>query len=154
MQLELFTSTAIFPCNRIQTPLEAVHLLKPLALECQEVLAACFLTSQNGVIATREIFRGTIRTIHASPREILKLALQLNAGSILIAHNHPSNDVTPSRDDLKFTSQISRACRIMGIQFVDHLVLGKVYQEETPKLFPLSVYSIGLKKEMKTEVWL
>jgi DNA repair protein RadC len=104
---------------------DAHALFADLAEENQEVLAAAFLTTKNRLIARLEIFRGTLTHSSVSPREILKEALKRNAAKILLAHNHPSGTPNPSPEDCAFTRQMQEASRLLGIVFVDHLILGE-----------------------------
>lgn len=90
----------------------------------QEHLVAVYLDGKHKIIKKKTIFVGTVNSATANPREILHFAVKTLAVSILVAHNHPSGDPKPSEADLVFTQQIAAACDIMGIQFVDHLIIG------------------------------
>jgi DNA repair protein RadC len=110
--------------KRLSDPYQALEFFSSIRNERQEVLASCFLTARNDVIAVREVFRGTIRGTCASPREILQQALLLNAAGILVAHNHPSGDLNPSDEDIHFTEKLSEATSLMGMILIDHLIVG------------------------------
>jgi len=71
-----------------------------------------------------EVSRGTINASIAHPREIYKRAVLQNASSIALIHNHPSGDPTPSAEDTNITQRVSEAGTLLGIQLVDHLVIG------------------------------
>lgn len=90
----------------------------------QEVMGALFLDSRNGVVAEREIFRGTLNRAAVEPRQILKQALLYDAAGLILFHTHPSGDPTPSAEDVAFTRRMAEAAEIVGVRLVDHLVLG------------------------------
>jgi DNA repair protein RadC len=69
--------------------------------------------------------RGTIDHTPVYPRELVKRALELNATAILLAHNHPSGDPTPSRADIDMTKVIVEACKTIGIAVHDHIIVGR-----------------------------
>jgi len=66
---------------------------------------------------------GTLNNTLISNREIFKVAVKSNASSIIVAHNHPSGDVTPSDEDIRYTKELVRAGRILGIQVLDHIII-------------------------------
>jgi DNA repair protein RadC len=69
-------------------------------------------------------FTGTLERTTADPRHILAAALLASCSGVLVAHNHPSGDPTPSAEDLVFTGRMEAACDAVGLRFVDHLILG------------------------------
>ncbi|MDR3499206.1 MAG: DNA repair protein RadC [Parvibaculum sp.] len=84
-----------------------------------------FLDRQNVLIADEVQQRGTIDHTPVYPREVIKRALALNASSIILVHNHPSGDPTPSSADIEMTKRIVDTAKPLGIQVHDHLVIGK-----------------------------
>lgn len=90
----------------------------------QERLGAVFLDSKNRVIREREIYVGTLNATTVSTRDVLRVALEENAASVIIFHNHPSGDPAPSGEDLLFTRKMVEAGKLMGIDVTDHLILG------------------------------
>ena len=84
-----------------------------------------FLDRQNVLIADEVQQTGTIDHTPVYPREVVKRALALNASAIILVHNHPSGDPTPSRDDITMTQQIIDTAKPLGISVHDHLVIGK-----------------------------
>ncbi len=90
----------------------------------QERLGAIFLDSKNRIIREREIYVGTLNATTVSTRDVLRVALEENAAGIVVFHNHPSGDPTPSAEDLAFTRKLNEATRLFGIELVDHLILG------------------------------
>lgn len=84
-----------------------------------------FLDTKNVLIADEEQSKGTIDHVPVYPREVVKRALELNAASILLVHNHPSGDPSPSQADIAITEQINSAANALGIVVHDHLIIGK-----------------------------
>lgn len=90
----------------------------------QERLGALFLDSKNRIIREREIYVGTLNATTVSTRDVIRVALEENAASVIIFHNHPSGDPAPSAEDLLFTRKMVEAGKLMGVEVVDHLILG------------------------------
>lgn len=88
-----------------------------------EVFAAVFLDAQNRVIATEELFRGTLTQTAVYPREVVKRALALNAASVIFAHNHPSGVEEPSTADRWLTDQLKTALAMVDVRTLDHFVI-------------------------------
>ena len=84
-----------------------------------------FLDVRNVLIADEEQARGTIDHVPVYPREVVKRALELNAAAIILVHNHPSGDPTPSAADIGMTEQIQAGATALGITLHDHLIIGK-----------------------------
>lgn len=91
----------------------------------REVFVVLFLNNQNQLIRYEEMFSGTVNCVEVHPREILRVALKVNAVSVILAHNHPSGNEKPSRADLLLTKKIAQVCELVGIGVLDHLVVGK-----------------------------
>lgn len=89
----------------------------------QEHLVALYLNTQNQIIHQQTIFIGTATRSIAEPREILHYALKHMATSVILVHNHPSGAVSPSRNDDHVTKLVKEACELMGIVFLDHLIV-------------------------------
>jgi len=90
-----------------------------------EQFRVLFLDSKNTLIADEEQARGTVDHVPVYPREVVKRALELNATALILVHNHPSGDPTPSQADLTMTSQVQAAADALGIVLHDHLIIGK-----------------------------
>jgi DNA repair protein RadC len=90
----------------------------------QEVMGALFLDVRHHLLADQEIFRGTLYRAAVEPREILKECLLRGAAGVVLFHTHPSGDPTPSAEDLLFTRRMAEAAAVVGIELVDHLVIG------------------------------
>ena len=90
----------------------------------QERLGAAFLDSRRRIIRDREIFVGTVNRAVVSPRDIIRCAVDCPAASVVLYHNHPSGDPTPSNEDISFTRHVRTALNLIDIELVDHLVIG------------------------------
>ncbi len=111
---------------RIETPLHAYHLVKEeLEKLKQETLIVILLDSKGGLIATQQVALGTLSQTLIHPREVFYPAIRHKAAALVLAHNHPSGDPTPSMQDFKTTEQLVEAGRLIGIPVQDHLVIGK-----------------------------
>ncbi len=84
-----------------------------------------YLDRKNALIADEEQARGTVDHVPVYPREIVKRALLLDASALILVHNHPSGDPTPSPADIDVTAQVERAAKALGIVLHDHVIVGK-----------------------------
>jgi DNA repair protein RadC len=84
-----------------------------------------FLDRKNVIIADEEQAKGTVDHVPVYPREVAKRALELNASAIIMVHNHPSGDPTPSRQDITMTDSVAAACDSIGVTIHDHVIIGK-----------------------------
>jgi len=84
-----------------------------------------FLDRKNVLIADEEQARGTVDHVPVYPREVVKRALQLNASALILMHNHPSGDPTPSDEDIVMTRKVQNACEALNITLHDHIIVGK-----------------------------
>ena len=89
-----------------------------------EVFVCVFLDAQNHVIACDEMFRGTLTQTSVYPREVVRRALELHAGAVVLAHNHPSGAAEPSRADEFLTQTLKSALALIDVRVLDHLVVG------------------------------
>lgn len=109
----------------VRGPRDAVdHARRALGAEPRETMVALMLDARRCVIAIAIVSRGTLASTLANPREVFGPALRLNAAAIVLAHNHPSGDPTPSDDDRAVTLRMAEAGRVLGIPLVDHVVIG------------------------------
>ena len=88
-----------------------------------ESFVMLFLDMQNRLIAAEELFRGTLSQTSVYPREVVKRALQLNAGAVIAAHNHPSGVCEPSRADEFLTQTLKQALSLVEVRMLDHLIV-------------------------------
>ena len=83
-----------------------------------------FLDTKNRLIADEAQARGTVNHTPVYPREVVKRALELGATALILVHNHPSGDPTPSRADIEMTAEVKAAAGVLGIVLHDHLIIG------------------------------
>jgi DNA repair protein RadC len=100
---------------------------KPLEMQtlAQEHLYCFCLDIKNNIKTAELISKGSLTTTVVHPREILKCAILSNAVSIVMVHNHPSGDLSPSMDDIEITKRIDKACNILGIELLDHIIVSR-----------------------------
>jgi DNA repair protein RadC len=94
-----------------------------LAQREHEVFVAIFLDAQHRVIASEEMFRGTLTSTSVYPREVLKAALRHNAAAIIFAHNHPSGLPEPSNADRMLTDALKQALSLLDVRVLDHFII-------------------------------
>jgi DNA repair protein RadC len=106
-------------------PATIKHYLKlHLAVRGHEVFAVLFLDAQNRLLAMEEMFRGTLTQTSVYPREVALRALHHQAGAVVLAHNHPSGSVQPSRADEALTHTLKSALALLDIRVLDHIIVG------------------------------
>ena len=90
----------------------------------QEQMKLLLLNTKSRLIGETDISKGTVNSAVISPRELFVEALQKNAVSIVLLHNHPSGDPTPSKEDVLITRRIQEAGRLIGVELLDHIMIG------------------------------
>jgi DNA repair protein RadC len=90
-----------------------------------EVFAVIFLDAQQRLIACEELFRGTLTQTSVYPREVVKRSLELNAANVILAHNHPSGLLEPSRADELLTQTLRSSLQLVDVRVLDHFVVGR-----------------------------
>ncbi len=107
----------------VQSSHEAFAWFADLAEEEQEVVRVVSLNSAHEVLATRDVFRGTLVDSPARPREILRAVLLVNGAAFVLGHNHPSGHTSPSDSDAATTVRLKWAADLIGLRFIDHLII-------------------------------
>ncbi|MGG5820194.1 RadC family protein [Falsiroseomonas sp. HW251] len=100
------------------------YLQAAMARDSIEQFRILFLDTKNRLIADEAQARGTVNHTPVYPREVVKRALELGATALILVHNHPSGDPTPSRADIEMTAEVKAAAGVMGIIVHDHLIVG------------------------------
>jgi DNA repair protein RadC len=110
---------------KIESVKDVVAQFSYLREKQREHLAALYLNARSEVVFKKHLFVGTLDANICHPREIFKHAVEQNAASVILVHNHPSSDPTPSKADLEITKRIQEAGKIMGIDVLDHVIISK-----------------------------
>lgn len=102
----------------------ASYYMERLRHQEQELLICMMLDTKNHLLGDEMIFKGTVNSSLANPREIFLSAVSYHAVGILLVHNHPSGDCTPSQADVDFTQRVKEAGELLGIPLLDHIIIG------------------------------
>jgi DNA repair protein RadC len=109
----------------IRSPQDAVELvMADIRDEPQENFKGLFLNTKNEVVKTCTITVGSLNASIITPRELFREAISCNSAAVIVAHNHPSGDPTPSREDIDISKRLHQAGQMIGIEVLDHLVIG------------------------------
>ncbi|MBI2844222.1 MAG: DNA repair protein RadC [Armatimonadetes bacterium] len=109
----------------VRSPSDVVHLMMPeLRYEDREHMKALFLDVKNQVIRVSTISIGGLNVSLIHPRELFKEAICCAAASVIVCHNHPSGDPTPSQEDIEVTKRLVEAGKIIGVDLLDHVIIG------------------------------
>ena len=110
--------------NALNSPSAVRDYLRLLLQNLEhEVFVVVLLDAQNRVLATEELFRGTLTQTSVYPREVVKLALRHNAGAVILAHNHPSGVAEPSHADETLTQSLKQALALVDVRVLDHFIV-------------------------------
>lgn len=111
---------------RISRPEDAALLVSPqMSLLDKEHFKAIILSVKNEVLKVIDISIGSLSSAFVEPRELFREVLKENGAGVVVVHNHPSGDPTPSREDVSLTLRLKKASEILGIELIDHLIIGK-----------------------------
>jgi DNA repair protein RadC len=109
----------------IRCPADAASLMLDMGLLEQEHLRVMLLNTKNHVLGTREVYRGSLNCSLIRVGELFRDAVRQNCAAIILVHNHPSGDPSPSRDDIQVTRQAVEAGKLLDVQLLDHLIIGR-----------------------------
>lgn len=122
-RLEAYTSN---PKPRIKSSRDVYTLLAPKMRDLKkESFTALYLNTKNALLRMETVSLGSLNGSFIHPREVFKTAVLESAASVIIAHNHPSGDPSPSKEDIEVTQRLIDAGRIMGIELIDHVIIGE-----------------------------
>ena len=114
-----------FTKPQVSCPQEAFVVLKhQLAWEDREIFATVILNARNRVLGINTVSVGTLNASLVHPREVFKVPILMGAASLILAHNHPTCDTTPSRDDIELTRRLKQGGELLGIEVLDHVIIG------------------------------
>lgn len=109
---------------RLEGPEDATKEFEYIRKLDKEVLVMLCLTSKRTLIRKDVITIGGLNTNSVHPREVFKVPIICSAAAIIMGHNHPSGDPTPSGEDIRMTKAVSEAAKMLGIELLDHMVMG------------------------------
>ncbi len=103
----------------------AKYVMNDMRFLTQEHFVALYLNTKNQVLQKQTVFIGSLNASIVHPREVYKEALRYSAAAIICMHNHPSGDPSPSREDIEVTKRLAECGKIIGIELLDHLIIGE-----------------------------
>ena len=111
---------------KITKPIDIANLfMAELKNEKREIVKVVIMNSKNFLVKIQNIALGGISSAQVSTRNVFEEAIRIGQPKIILIHNHPSGDSTPSKEDIIFTNQIEKAALILGVEFLDHIVIGQ-----------------------------
>lgn len=109
----------------INSPQDVVNLLMAeMSLLEQEHLKVLLLNTKNELMSSQDIYVGNVNSSVVRPAEVIRPAVRENAPSIIVVHNHPSGDPTPSKEDVSITKDLAAAGKLLGVELLDHVIIG------------------------------
>ena len=112
---------------RFTSPSQVFEMFRDLRQEAKEHFIALHLDGKNRIICFDRVSIGSLNHSIVHPREVFKTACLSSAAAILLLHNHPTGDTSPSREDLEITRRIREAGDLLGIKVLDHIIIGDSY---------------------------
>ncbi len=110
---------------QINSPKDVAELLTDeMKFEKREIVKVIILNSKNIIIKIVDVCFGGTNSAILKPKDVLQEAIKLGAPKIILVHNHPSGDPTPSKNDFDFTDRLEQASKIVGVELLDHIVIG------------------------------
>jgi DNA repair protein RadC len=113
------------PREAISSSSHVVRLFNFLSRETREHFWAVHLDSKNKILCLDPVSTGSLNTSIVHPREVFKSCLLSSAAALLLVHNHPSGDPTPSGEDMEITARLKEASELLGIRLLDHVIIGE-----------------------------
>ncbi len=124
-QMFIATNRITGELQKVRNPKDIYLLTQEYSELMQEHLIVICLNSRRHVLGIRDVMQGTIDQLILHPREIFYSAIEMHASEIIIVHNHPSGDVSPSPADIVTTNRLVEISEMVGIQILDHIIIGK-----------------------------
>lgn len=109
----------------IRCPADAARLVVDMSLLEQEHLRTLLLNTKNHVVGVHEVYKGSLNSSLIRVGELFKEAIRQHCAAIIVVHNHPSGDPSPSRDDIEVTRQAVQAGKLLDVEVLDHLIIGR-----------------------------
>lgn len=125
VNVRLVKERTIYSAAPVQSPSVAMEVIQGFMSDFdREAAGVLCIDSAGNVLNVHFCSVGALNYCIMDPKQILKAALLSNAASVLVFHNHPSGNVTPSREDVEQTKKLKEACKVMAVNFLDHMILG------------------------------
>lgn len=112
-------------CGPIRSPRDACRAAAGIRSAAREHFLALYLNARNSIIHQETVSIGSLNANIVHPREVFRPAITRSAAAVILVHNHPSGDVTPSQEDLNLTARLVEAGRLLGIEVLDHLIVAE-----------------------------
>ena len=123
---KMYTLNHVQTKTPIRSPQHVIEYCKAsLADKKEECLELIFLSVRNTVLGTQIVATGQLDQVSVSPRKIIECALHAQASALILVHNHPSGDASPSKEDITLTQDVVKAATLFGIHVQDHIIIGK-----------------------------
>lgn len=117
--------SVLYSARRIQSASDGDRLVRQFIEDLdREAMVVVALNAKSEPTCLQVVSTGSLSASIVHPREVFKVAILSNAYSILLAHNHPSGDITPSQEDISITKRLKNAADIMGVPMLDHIIIG------------------------------
>ncbi len=110
---------------KISSPSDVYHMVKDKVDSRREHLIALYLSPSNGLLGHEVIAIGRMNSLYVDPKDILHTAVKLACSSIIVVHNHPKGELRPSREDVEFTKRLKDACKLLGFDLLDHIIINE-----------------------------
>lgn len=133
----------------VKSAAEVFGYLKQYAKASREVFLGLYFNAQNRLIEAVPLCLGTVDTAVVWPREIVRTAIHFNASSVILAHNHPSGDVSPSQPDKEMTRSVVWACSLLEIKVLDHIIIGHEKYYSFADVGAIEIYNKAIEAECK-----
>jgi len=118
-------ATMLYNIRRVSSPSDAVELGKKFIQDSdREQLLLCCLDTKNQPVALNVVSIGSLNSSIVHPREVFKAAILSYAASVILFHNHPSGDTSPSSEDISITTRLKECGKLLGIELIDHIIIG------------------------------
>ena len=115
------------PATRFTSPEQIFQIFSFMQYETKEHFITLHLDGKNRIVCIDQVSTGSLNQSIVHPREVFKTALVSSAAAIVLLHNHPSGDPTPSREDMEITRRLKEAGDLLGIRVLDHIIVGESY---------------------------
>lgn len=150
VSIRLVEEPPLYSSRELRNPCDVAEVLQNFLKDCdREVFCVLNLRTKGQVININVVGVGTLNSVLIHPREVFKSAILSNASNIILAHNHPSGDPEPSRQDMDMTKRLAEAGRLMGMEVLNHVIVsdGRYFSFREEKILPEYFQMDGIAAE-------